>query len=135
MRSSVESVVAGCDETPFGVEVVVVAPPVTSGTGTSTEPAVTVIVDVGSGPPSATLPHMNMTAGIPKLPLLKQLFISSTLDVLGLAQARSLYTCSVALPVGQLGRSFGTMPTAPEVTRQVSRSNVTVAFTRLLSVH
>ena len=56
--------VAVCGESPPEVEVeVVVAPvaPVALATGTSIEPAVAVVVDVGPEFPSATLPHMNIT--------------------------------------------------------------------------
>lgn len=57
---------AVCEEKPPEVELVVA--PVALATGTRTEPAVTVDVDVACESPSATLPQMNMRAGIPEPP-------------------------------------------------------------------
>lgn len=53
---------AVCEERPPEVEVVVA--PVALATGTSTEPAVTVVVDVASEFPSAILPYINIIVGI-----------------------------------------------------------------------
>ena len=132
VRSPIEPV-AVCEKRPPGVEVVLA--PVALATGTSTEPAVTVVVDVASEFPSATLPHINMTAGIPGAPESKQLSRTKTLDVSGMAHDWSLYSCSVALPlpVRHVGRRSGTTPRAPEVTRQVSSGRETVGFTGLFS--
>ena len=60
VTSPFESVAICEDELP-GARLVVA--PVALATGTSTEPAVTVVVDVARESPSATLPHINMTAG------------------------------------------------------------------------
>ena len=123
------SVVVVCEEAPPDVEVVVA--PVALATGTKTEPAVTVDVDVASGLPL----HVNITAGMTKLPYRKQLFSRFDGSESGCAHAWSWYTCSVALPVEHAGRRCGTTPMAPVVTRQVSSGRETEGFTRLLSVH
>ena len=78
VMSPFESVV---EEGSLGVEVVVA--PVASATGTSTESAVTVVVDVG---PELSSVHMNMTAEIGKLSFETQ-WSSSELDGSGLAHA------------------------------------------------
>ena len=80
VTSPFESVVV-CEEGSLGFEVVVT--PVASATGTSTESAVTVVVDVG---PELSSVHMNMTAEIGKLSFETQ-WSSSELDGSGLAHA------------------------------------------------
>ena len=71
------------EEGSLGVEVV--AAPVALATGTSTESAVTVVVDFGSELSSV---HMNMTAEMGKLSFETQ-WSSSELDKSGLAHAWS----------------------------------------------
>lgn len=81
VTSPFESVVV-CKEGLPGVEVGV--KPVSPATGMSTEPAVTVVVDVASAFPSAALPHINMMEGTTPSAVLRQLF-SLESDPLSLA--------------------------------------------------